>query len=366
MPPRLILFGAFDRHNFGDLLLAHCAEAKHPGRDPVFAGLAARDLRPWGGHAVRALAEVVAACGHEPAELVHVGGEVLTTTAWEAAVMLQTPDEARRVIARLGRDSAGQRAWAAQYLGTRRQLPYLLGAADVPAHWTVRFAGVGGVALDGLPAALRGEALRALRGAAVVCVRDRVTAGALERCGVQVCLVPDPAVETPRLFGVQIGERAAGAAFATLRKRQPRWLALQLAAAWGDDATLARVARAAAAEARARQAGIVLFCAGRAPWHDDPEVLQRMAAHVAGIAPDLSVEILPSDHVFDLCALLAHACAYLGTSLHGWIVAASFGVPARCLVDGPGAKAAAYIETWREAAGGGWLARDDLPPCMDA
>ena len=50
----LILFGAFDRHNFGDLLFPHIATALLPGRELRFAGLALRDLRPYGGQIGRA------------------------------------------------------------------------------------------------------------------------------------------------------------------------------------------------------------------------------------------------------------------------------------------------------------------------
>ena len=361
MPPRLILFGAFDRHNFGDLLLAHCAAAAHPGREPVFAGLAARDLRPWGGHVVRSLTEVVATCGHEPAELVHVGGEILTTSAWEAAVMLQTPDEARRIIARLDRDPAGRCAWAAEFLGTRRALPYVLGPPELPSAWTSRFVAAGGVAVDALPAAAMGELTTALRHAAAVSVRDRHTQAALARHGVHAVLQGDPAERTRELFDDRIAARLAGDALGGLRLWQTRWMALQLAAAWGDDATLSRIAQAAVLEARARQGGIVLFRAGLAPWHDDADVLLRLLRAAGHHAPDVPVRIFGSADVFDLCALLAGACAYLGTSLHGWIVATSFGVPARCLVEGADAKAAAYIDTWHSSASGEWTTLDELP-----
>ena len=61
-----ILFGAFDRHNFGDLLFPHIAAALLPGVEPIFAGLAERDLRPFGGHRVRALAELAAEYAPSP------------------------------------------------------------------------------------------------------------------------------------------------------------------------------------------------------------------------------------------------------------------------------------------------------------
>lgn len=358
---RLILFGAFDRHNFGDLLLAHCAAAACGERGPVFAGLAARDLRAWGGHAVCPLADIIAAHGGEPALLVHVGGEILTTTAWEAAVMLQVPQQAQRVIARLDRDPVARRAWAAACLGTPRELPYVFGPPDLPAAWASHFVAAGGVAIADLPAAAVDELRAALGSAEAVSVRDRRTLAALAGIGVQASLVRDPAAQTATLFGDRIAARLGGEGFDRLRRRQPRWLALQLAAAWGDDATLALVAQAAVAEARARDAGIVLFCAGRAPWHDDPAVLERLLSQIRRLAPELAAERFVPDALFDLCALLAGSCFYLGTSLHGWIVATSFGVPACCLVDKTGDKAAAYIDTWPGPAGSGWMDRAAIP-----
>lgn len=356
MPPRrLILFGAFDRHNFGDLLLGRCAAAARPGRAPVFAGLAARDLRAFDGHRVRALAEVIADHEREAADFVHVGGELITTTAWEAAVMLQSPRAARAAIAAYDRQPVAREAWARRVLGCGRRLPYLVAAGALPPRWRVHFDAVGGSGLADLAADQRAEALAALRSAATISVRDRTTHDALAAAGLDARLVPDPAARTRDRFGGCIAARGAAGELASLRARMPAWIAVQLAAAWGDDATLARVAGAAVRLARGRDAGVVLFQAGRAPWHDDGEVLDRLAARIAAVAPGLPLARLASGAVFDICALLAQARCYLGTSLHGWIVAQSFEVPALCLVEGPAAKPACYIDTWTPAGSRGWV-----------
>ncbi|MHB1353793.1 MAG: hypothetical protein ACYC5S_00860 [Thiobacillus sp.] len=83
---RPVLFGAFDRHNFGDLLFPHLLTALLPDHHFAFCGLAARDLRRFGGHRVTPLAPGAP-------HLVHVGGERLTCGAWQAAVMLRDPGE---------------------------------------------------------------------------------------------------------------------------------------------------------------------------------------------------------------------------------------------------------------------------------
>lgn len=339
---RLVLFGAFDRHNFGDLLLAHCAAARYRPRESVFAGLAARDLSAFGGHRVESLANVLEALRDEPVDLVHVGGEVLTTTAWEAAVMLQTPVDAAAAIVAYDRDPTARRDWAARTLRSDRLVPYVVDRALLPSGWTVHFDAVGGVALATLTTDERAEVLCSLKSAASVSVRDRPTADAVRELGIRADLVPDPAAATSDLFRDAIAARARTGEVAALSARMPDWIALQLAADHGDDATLDRLAQALSEAAALDDHGVVLFRAGLAPWHDDPDTIERLSRRFA----DRPVAILESAHLLDICALLAGARAYLGTSLHGWIVANSFGVPAHCLVRNARDKAAAYLDTW--------------------
>ena len=96
----LILFGAFDRHNFGDLLLAEVAAAIVKPRPVIFAGLAERNLVAFGGREVRAIAGVAEEWGDKPADVLQVGGEILTCSLYEAAVMLLSDTEASAAIAR--------------------------------------------------------------------------------------------------------------------------------------------------------------------------------------------------------------------------------------------------------------------------
>ena len=358
----LILFGAFDRHNFGDLLLARCAAARHPGRRVLAAGLAARDLRRYGGHRVRPLAEVVREFGGQAADFVHVGGEILTTTAWEAAVMLQTPAEAARIIARFRADPAAGRDWAARVLGDEAPLPYVRAAGDLPRAWRVCFEAVGGVGFGQLPDEARAEAVRALRQAAACSVRDAATRDALAGAGLDLPIARDPAEDCAALFGPRVAGRARAGEPARVAAAMPRRLAVQVAAEWGDDATLSGVAQGVAASAAALDAGVVLFRAGLAPWHDDAGVLARLAAQVRDCNPRIAVTAFRSAHVFDICALLAGAAGCIGTSLHAFIVARSFRVPAVCLVNDGTAKAAAYLDTWH-AEPRRWVAREDSARC---
>ncbi len=361
----LILFGAFDRHNFGDLLLPHIAAALLPGRALIHAGLAARDLRAYGGHAVRALAEVRATLGDKPADLLHVGGEVLTTTAWQAAVMLLPPQEAPATIAYL-QDRPGERAaWVQRMLGTAAQAPYLVERGRWPALRRVLYGSVGGVALHSCETTLRDEVLAQLRAADAVRVRDKVTQAYLQSAGLAAPLLPDAAVMVAELFGERLRQHVAQGEVAGLRQRFPQgYLAVQFSAEFADDATLTQLAQQLAQVTRETGLGLVLFRAGAAPWHDTLLTLQRLAAQLdAG-----SVQVFQSLHLWDICALIAASRGYCGSSLHGRIVAMACALP-RLSLRSPVAsaqqgKTAAFAASWEEAEVPATVAVAELAPAL--
>ncbi|MBI4755867.1 MAG: polysaccharide pyruvyl transferase family protein [Betaproteobacteria bacterium] len=318
----VVLFGAFDRHNLGDLLFPHVLAALLAPRELHFAGLAERDLTAWGGHRVRALASLAAQFGPRPVHLVHAGGELLDCDVWEAAVMLQRPGQAQAVIARYhGR--AERFAWAQAWLATPRLAAYVAPRSALARVASLSFVAVGGVELDRRNPAFRAEILGALYSADFLTVRERITQDTLRRAGLRAGLLPDPAVTVGALFGTQIEAAARAGEVAEVRRRFPRgYLAVQFAAEFGDDRTLATLAAQLDQVARETGLGTVLFRAGAAPWHDDPDCLRRIAARMA--TPGALFESL---HVFDICALLARARAFCGSSLHGRIVAHAFAVP---------------------------------------
>jgi len=143
--PTTILFGAFDRHNLGDLLFAHVASALLPRDETiVLAGLAARDLRPFGGHRVEALHALRDDVRLRGARLVHVGGEILTCRARDAAVMLLDPAQVDATLAFLAAHPGDEPAWRHAMLGTAEELPYVIGRDAFRWLASVSFAGVGG------------------------------------------------------------------------------------------------------------------------------------------------------------------------------------------------------------------------------
>ena len=351
MPRSLLLFGPCDRHNFGDLLFPHIAAALLPGRELIVAGLAARDLRVYGGHVVRALDEVRATLGTQPVDLLHIGGEILSCTAWQAAVILLAPQEAPALIRYLEPRPAERAAWVQRVLGSSEQAPYLVDRHTWPALRRVLYGSVGGVALAQCEPALQAEVAAKLAVADAVSVRDTQTQRQLQAAGIQASLLPDPAVMVAELFADRLREHAAQGEVARMRQRFPQgYLAVQCSEDFTDDATLTQLGTQLTQIARETGLGLVLFRAGAAPWHDTLATLQRLAARLESER----VLVFESLQLWDLCALIAASRGFAGSSLHGRIVATACALPhvsLRSPVAGTQqGKTAAWAATWEDDA----------------
>lgn len=346
----VIVFGAFDRHNFGDLLFPHVAAALLKTRNPVFAGLAGRDLRAYGGHRVAGIARLAAQCGDRPVHIVHAGGELLTCDAWQAAVMLLPPAQAKQTIVRLGDHSTERDAWAHARLGISVHAPYMITRDLFRGAQQLVYNAVGGVDLDACAPAMRTEVLANLRAADQVGVRDRRTQTLLADAGITWRLMPDPGVMVAELFGEAIGKRARNGEPARIRQAFPQgYVAVQFSADFDDAETLARIAAQLDRIAQETGFGIVFFRAGAAPWHDDLRCYERVAARLRMA----DAALFRSLHLWDICALIASSRAYLGSSLHGRIVAMAFALPrvnlTRAEQEPRLTKQAAFAAAWEEA-----------------
>jgi len=340
------LFGAFDRHNFGDLLFPHLLTAMLPGHSFEMRGLAERDLRAFGGHRVRALEARVQA-----SHLIHAGGELLTCSAWQAAVMLLDPAAAVAAIAHHDNDPLVAANWAARQLGTSRRMPYVVGRDVLAPSGRLIFNAVGGVEWTGLSAGQRDEVLMALRQADWVSVRDHLTQEALRAEGMDVPLCPDPAVMVTQCFGGTILDRQQLGAVRAMREAFPQgYLACQFSADFGDDASLDALAQGLSRVLAETGLGLVLFRAGAAPWHDDPEFYAKLQRRL----PSGSAYLFSSLYLWDICALIAASRGVVGSSLHGRIVALACGLPRVSLMPpqqgGRPDKRAAFAETWEPHA----------------
>jgi hypothetical protein len=345
-----VVFGAFDRHNLGDLLLAHVVAARLPPPAPLPAGLAPADLTGVGGFAVEAIAERLRQGA--AFDLVHAGGELLTCSAWEAAVMLEPPARARALVRGLDARARLRRAWAQARLGRAVRAPYVVSRAACPPGSRVFFHAVGGAGLARLPRAMQAEVTAALAGADHLSVRDHVTRALLARRGIAADLVPDPVADIAGCFSERIRAGSLAAPLRCIAEALPQgWLAVQVASEFGDVSTCAALAAGLDRIAAATGLGVALFRAGAAPWHDDRATLRAIGSSLRRARWALSEAL----DVWAICALIASARGFVGSSLHARIVAGAFGLPrltvlAPAEVAGRGGRHRAYVETWEPEA----------------
>lgn len=206
--------------------------------------------------------------------------------------------------------------------------------ADIPIAWNA----------PGVPHPIGRRQLplvhAALRAASYAAVRDR---GSLELLGspadAGLTVVPDTIAEIAQLWPAavltdryrQLLVRKSIAADARLlaihvRNRSmarldPAWLGAEL----GEFA-------------RSRGLLPMLIAVGQS--HADPAVARRLAPHFGG--PLLMLDD-PAD-LIEITAALAHSVAYIGASLHGYIVSAAYGVPGVLLARPAYRKFAGFLE----------------------
>jgi hypothetical protein len=347
----IIVFGAFDRHNFGDLLFPHIVSSLLPDHRLIFAGLAERDLRPYGGHKVHALPDLLMSWHGEAPVVLHAGGESLGCDAFEAAVMLHSPEEAPNVIRHWDDKPDERHVWASRYLGVDDYAPYLVAGPHLPKGSRILYNAIGGVDLNSKGPPMRTEVLEKLGQATAAGIRDIATSQCLQDEQIACELLPDPAALTAELFDAQIRARAGQKEMGTLLSSfRDGYIAVQFSADFGDDATLQLIAEQLQKVIGDTGYGIVLFRAGAAPWHDDIEVYRRLAARLSRNR----VRLFDCLHLWDICALIANSRAYCGSSLHGRIVAMAYGLPRLNIVPDSSrvqvSKQAAYAASWESAA----------------
>jgi Polysaccharide pyruvyl transferase len=350
----LVVFGAFDRHNFGDLLFPHIVEAIVPGRELIFAGVTESDLRGYGGHRVEAIARVAetweARYGDSPTDVIHVGGEILSCNTYGAALMALSPSEANAAIRQHEQQQHTELeriAWAQRLLGIPHRAAYVLPKTLFARPGAFVFAGVGGSSLDRLAPDVRDEVLASLRAADYVGVRDPITRAILLDAGIDAHPLLDPVTDIARLFADRVRSSADGGEAGCVRRALAEgYIAVQFSTAFGDEQTLADIARQLDRVAADMGVGIALFRAGAAFAHDDLDCYRA----VAQTMQSRRTHVFESLDVWDICALIAGSRAYCGSSLHGRIVADAFSVPAVSLLrslppDAQPKKIAAYAAT---------------------
>lgn len=325
--PRILCVGAYERDNFGDLLFQLITADYLRDAEVVFAAPFAADMSELTGERIPAFGPLLS---NESFDAVWtVGGEVGATTvgfahkaalgAEEHVVYKAAPLEERRRM-------------LAEHMGPIPvESPYLPRVSAYPRNRTVASVvnSVGVAAIAGLPPVRRAAVTGILREATFLSVRDRMASETLTAAGVAHSLVPD-LVHTIAL---------------SRPRTEPRgdYVLLQIADNRLKRFPLDDIVRAIAESRVLAEHPVRLFLAGTAPLHDSVETYERIIAGVHAIDPARRIEISTTRDPWERVDEIAGAYAWLGSSLHGRIVASAYGVPRVSIAK---RKLDEYAQTW--------------------
>jgi Polysaccharide pyruvyl transferase len=339
---RVLLVGAYERDNFGDLLFLLVTERYLEGADVTAAAPFAADMRALLDREVPAYGPLLRDEAFDA--IWTVGGQVGRVDLVRAYKMSASRDEWRRFAlappgARLGilREATGGAPPLSPYIPLPFAYPRNAGAVTI-----LNSVGIAGV--RGVESPRREAIVAALRGANSLTVRDRNSSALLEELGVEHRLAPDAV----HALGVLRPGRpeADGPAVVQLSSARLRLLGHE------------RVGEALARSPQLAGRPVRLLLAGTATGHDavsDYEAVVRAAkgADVAILAERRPLEL--ADHI-------RRARVVIGTSLHARVVAAAYGVPRVSLAK---PKPTRYAKEWDPAMPYD-VALDDLDAAIEA
>lgn len=316
----LILFGAYDRFNFGDLLMpmaiARWIERHRPDLLQHyrlrFASLEASDLSARGGLPSEAILDVCATAA-PGSVLIVTGGEVVGAKRAGLYMHNSRDDTEHRAKRRLRRrDPEAFEAQLAADLGALWEYPYLPPVDCLPEGGRVFLNAIGGsLAPEEVPPG--DPRWRRLEQADYVSVRDQRLVETLTARGIAAHRVPCAAglIAAGLFSDLDAGPPPCPEPYFVVQcVHNPRQI---------DPEALAGQIRALAEASGLRPWLVPLATAS---GHSDHKMLDLVHWHLGNLAGDDRVSSVSS-----ILTAFRHAQFYVGTSLHGTITAMAYGIP---------------------------------------
>lgn len=345
------IVGAFDRHNYGDILfpLIHSRFIRENNKNNAsieinFVSLTASDLTNVGGVKTRPLKELLSSSPSENDTIVMCGGDILTVDWVNMIGHLSTRQVyfLLKVLKKILGSVLSNELVRVMY-GQKNKYPYVLSKEETDAK--IFYTGVGGSGfglcknnyIDAIPSKLMKIDS--------ISVRENLTKSYLKEHGVSCNLVPDTALIMSDLYPL---EELAALDWKGKIEHTPlfdisNYIVFQ-AARNNVEHRLDEVSDEIRKVLQATGKSILMLPIGRATGHEDQVVLERLYRELS--ADGLPVAIQNSEHVLHIMSSLAHANAYIGTSLHGAITAYSFGHKVCAFSTKEVKKLQGYLDAW--------------------
>jgi hypothetical protein len=330
---KVIAYGAYDRHNYGDLLFAIVLKRylEADGRFSVLvAATKASDLSSYGALPTAPLKQALDETSDQPKTMLIVAGGECLTAQWESIIGYLAPQAIYYPI-KASPYLIGHKAFiylSRMLTSIPSDVPLVLGERDLPGY-KVMYNSVGGNQISSTTPLIHDAIEQNLKDCTYISVRDRETSAELEKIDVEHNLVPDSAILISDIFPQQVDAAERGHIVFHISdhhaKRRIEAIAQQLTELNVNTGLK-----------------IALLTIGKAPGHSDDGPLDKLYS----LLGDERAFRVDSGNIEDIISCIATSKLYCGTSLHGAITALAYAVPQIALLPQRVIKLSSFLETW--------------------
>lgn len=330
---KVIAYGAYDRHNYGDLVFAIVAKRylEADGRFSVLiAATKASDLSNYGALPTIPLKQALSETSDQPKTMLIVAGGECLTAQWESVIGYLAPQAIYYPI-KATPYLIGHKAFirlSRLLTAIPSDVPLVLGERDLPGY-KVMYNGVGGNQISSTTPLIHDAIKQNLRDCSYISVRDRETSAELDKLDIGHTLVPDSAILISDMFPRQVDSAERGHIVFNISdhyaKRRIEAIAQQLTELNVNTGLK-----------------IALLSIGKAPGYGDDGPLDKLHS----LLGDERAYRVDSGTIDDIINCIASSKLYCGTSLHGAITALAYAVPQVALLPQHVIKLSSFLETW--------------------
>lgn len=315
---KTILYGAFGRYNFGDMLFPYVIEKlliqNNTKIDLEYCDILSRDMSRHGGHKVKSIVDFLDYS--DSINVIHVGGET-SGCPMQFAINMFNPDKNDPNIAKLKKLS---------------KPAYILGKTDFLKPNKFILNSAGGFSM---------QACEKFKNYDYISLRDhdsfkKVIENKLEN---SIHCV-DSAILTKRFFENTIAERDNSEHIRDIHKSVgSSYIAVQIKEGFynNNKNSIIKCLHDIISE---NNLPLVFFAAGTAPAHDNFNVYHEFSEYL----PKNMFHICESENCWDVCNIISNARFVLGTSLHVRILSMQYFRPRATLLKG--GKHLGFIMHW--------------------
>ncbi|MFC6099753.1 polysaccharide pyruvyl transferase family protein [Olivibacter domesticus] len=341
---KILIIGAFDRFNYGDLLFPIIIEQQlktySSALDIEYFGIVESDLSSLGGKPTKSIQQFYESCesGTQRANIIVAGGESIAVTWHSLLVALNKKYKIIRRYQHHFEKFIDLNKFAKNILKGQTELPFVFNSDDFKSVDHVIFNSLGGSEIpDSIFKKVKGLRKK-LQQVDYFSVRDKVTKGNMDRLDIPTKLFPDSAILMAKFYPNEVLETLVSADVKSyVEKNVGNYVFFQINRNHAKNQE-EQIANQLNAIYNQTQTEICLCPIGKASNHNDDEALQKILPYLENTG-----HFFEEVNIWDIMYLIANSKCYIGTSLHGAITAMSYAVP---YVGVNVTKLNSYLNTW--------------------